>query len=384
MKRFLLSLAASIAMSCPVWAADCPAPAEDLPALVRMPLLENCDIAAAYQAARISLARGQEASALLWLEYLSASGWQLGMESGSPLADTLNRSPRPMGESKVRYMLGARDFFAEGIAADAGSGRLFIGSLTKNAVMVVGDDVGQKIWPLPEAGPLSAVYGMKFDADSGELWLLRNRADMAAESAPLPQAELMVLDGRTGAVKRTASPPTGSLAELNDLCSTPDGAYVTDSRNHAVYHVDRETLTFTTLPLPDIRYPNGIACHGDTAYIADWRGITRLRLGSGEASRLQPPGGETLGGIDGLVLHGNTLVGIQNGFRFARVIRISLDGKTLETLDIGHPAYAIPTTGVVVDGAFVYIANSQMDRIAESADARASLRPLTLLTLPLK
>ncbi len=339
-------------------------------------------MAAAYHAARLSLARGQDGNAFLWLDYLTSNGWPLGLESDSPLAATLNRMPKPMMASHVMYMLGARDFFAEGITADESTGRLFIGSLTRNEIMVVGDEVGQLIWPLPDAADLRAVYGIKYDKAAGELWVLRNRAGMTADSKPDPQADLLVLDGETGEVKRTASPALAELAELaelNDLCLTQGAAYVTDSRNHALYRVDRDTLDFKTIALPDIRYPNGIACAGGSVYVADWRGITRLDMASGKAERLKAPEGETLGGIDGLVIVGDSFIAVQNGFKFPRIIKAKLDGSAVETLDIGHPAYAIPTTGTWLGGSFVYIANSQMDRIG--TDDTRSLKPLTVLTL---
>ena len=382
MKHLFVSALLGTVFSLGAQASSCPAPADDLPALVREPLLEKCDMAAAYHAARLSLARGQDGKAFLWLDYLTSNGWPLGLESDSPLAASLNDAPKAMMSSHVMYMLGARDFFAEGITADESTGRIFVGSLARNEIMVVGDEVGQITWPLPDAGDLRAIYGIKYDEAAHELWVLRNRADVTPESKPAPQAQLLVLDGITGAVKRTASPKLAALAELNDLCLTPTDAYVTDSRNHALYRVDRATLDFTTIALPDIRYPNGIACKGDSVYVADWRGITRLDTASGKSERLQAPAGETLGGIDGLVVMGDSFIAVQNGFKFPRVIKAKLDGSTVETLDISHPAYAVPTTGTMLDGAFVYIANSQMDRIG-AADTRG-LKPLTVLTLRTK
>ncbi len=83
---------------------------------------------------------------------------------------------------------------------------------------------------------------------------------------------------------------------------------------------------------------------------------------------LHAPPGDTLRGIDGIYVHRGALVWIQNGVEPARVVQAPLedDGMTLGELRIlerGHPDYAIPTTGVLVDDTLFYVATAQLDAI---------------------
>jgi hypothetical protein len=91
-------------------------------------------------------------------------------------------------------------------------------------------------------------------------------------------------------------------------------------------------------------------------------------------------------GIDGLVLHGSDLIAVQNGFRPHRVVRLRLDIAreritAVEILERNHPEFDEPTLGVVVDGAFYYVANSQTGR-ATPGGRPATTGPLARYLAP--
>jgi hypothetical protein len=85
-------------------------------------------------------------------------------------------------------------------------------------------------------------------------------------------------------------------------------------------------------------------------------------LGSRRVRVLDAPRTAAILGIDGLYRAGETLLAVQNGVAPARLLRLSIDGDriaSVEVLDSGHPAFADPTLGVVAGDRFYYIANSQ-------------------------
>jgi hypothetical protein len=130
---------------------------------------------------------------------------------------------------------------------------------------------------------------------------------------------------------------------------------------------------------------------GRFLFVADYlQGIARVDLKHGEVAFLPPPEELLTSGIDGLLLAGDSLVGIQNGLRPHRVVRLELDpahsritgGSVLER---AHRRFDEPTLGVVVGDALYYVANSQYGHFDEngSPDLERLREPVVLrLTLP--
>jgi hypothetical protein len=114
--------------------------------------------------------------------------------------------------------------------------------------------------------------------------------------------------------------------------------------------------------------------------VATWRGIVVVDVATRRTEPLRlPPGTTNLSGIDGLYLPDGALVGIQNAVGRPRVVRVPLDadgreGARVDVLDSGSALVDNPTTGVVVEGALVFMAR----RNRESAFAAGAARPPAL------
>ena len=137
---------------------------------------------------------------------------------------------------------------------------------------------------------------------------------------------------------------------------------------------------------------NGVAMGpGPAPYVADdSMGPLLVEPTSGRWRRVAAPAGSTLRGIDGLYVHAGALVWIQNGVEPARVVRARLagDGMTLgdlQVLDVGHPDYAAPTTGVVVGDTLFYVATAQLGAIRPGGRVAPadSMRENVILRLPI-
>ena len=81
--------------------------------------------------------------------------------------------------------------------------------------------------------------------------------------------------------------------------------------------------------------------------------------------RLATPGNLYLGGIDGLALADKRVIGIQNLVGRSRVWSLAIDAGQRRVADAqvllrGHSDFLNPTTGVVVDGRFVFVADPKL------------------------
>jgi sugar lactone lactonase YvrE len=194
------------------------------------------------------------------------------------------------------------------------------------------------------------------------------------------RAALFAFDLETGALRARIAAPPGPSHLLNDVAIGPDGsAYVTDSESGSVDIARRgETSLAAWSPAGTLRYPNGVACDGESLFVAHVTGIAVVRLADGQRSDLAAPAGTTLGGFDGLYIAGDALFGVQNGFGSTRVVRADLDARhqaalRVTVLESAHPALADATTAALV------LAEHKLLVIAGGDH-----RPSTVLSVPIE
>jgi hypothetical protein len=107
-------------------------------------------------------------------------------------------------------------------------------------------------------------------------------------------------------------------------------------------------------------------------------------------TRVADAPGSTSLGCDGIAWDRGAIVAVQNGVVPARVMRFTLDAAgaaftRAEVLDQRPDVADEPTIGTVVNGAFVYVANSQWDKHGDDGaelPGRTLTRPV-LIAVPL-
>jgi hypothetical protein len=196
-----------------------------------------------------------------------------------------------------------------------------------------------------------------------------------------------------GQLRRRLEPPVAG-GRVSDVALGPDGTvYAADPRTGRIDHLppgaDRLGVLVDEGPIVSAQ---GMAAtpDGRFLFVADHvRGVTRIDLETREVRLLPTPENLLTSGIDGLVLAGDSLVGIVNGLRPHRVVRLRLDpsrSRVVEgtVLERAHPLFDEPTLGVVVDGALHYVANSQYRHFDEDGTPDLKqLREPTVLRLDL-
>lgn len=195
--------------------------------------------------------------------------------------------------------------------------------------------------------------------------------------------------------KRLETPRTGARRLLGDMCLARDGTvYVSDSFQGTIYRARPQDDSLQVVVADGvIRGPQtpALAADGKRLYVADaGTGISIVELATGQVTPMRCKPGVCLEGIDGMVLSGGSLYAVQNGTRPQRVARLVLDAKgdSIESWALceqGGLSLGEPTHGVIVDGGFVFIANSGWERLGRDEKLKDSLgaRPAQLRRVPL-
>ncbi len=292
--------------------------------------------------------------------------------------DQARRSPLVRGT--VAFTLHDRELIPESVAYDPKDRAYYVGSMYKRKIVKVAADGRQSDFVSTAADGLWGVLGMKVDAERRELWA--NACNLNDRRPPMiPDDE--TTRGQGGVFRYNLD--TGKLIAkhtvgwqmaprcFNDLVITPDGSVFFSSGPDGVYRL-RPGETRVELFVEYPSFINGIAASDDGArlFLGDYRGVQVMDVATRMTRPLSVPAGESLAGIDGLYVRGQTLVAIQNGRRnqperlLQAELSPSLDSVTCFTvLERDRPDYDIPTTGVLVGNEIFYVASSQLLRFNE-------------------
>jgi sugar lactone lactonase YvrE len=369
------------------------------------------DDVAVYLSAATWVRAGKPEASFEWLQRL----WQMGScltpsaKSFSAIAndprfkdaDAVIRAQAAKEHgAAVAFTVPEKDLVPESIAYDPVEKVFYVSSLWKRKIVrarpagpgapaAISDFVGEA------ADGLDAVLGMKVDGVRRRLWAVSAAEPDMKGFTPesYGHTALYEYDLVSKKLVRKIALPGPSPRLFNDLAL--DGAgnvYVTDTESAEVHVLKAgEGELKTLVPKGTLVAPNGIALSADGKhlYVADVaQGLFRVDPATGEAQPLDQTAGLFPAGLDGIVLHEGSIIGIMNAVSTGRVARwrLAADGRALEggeVLECGHPSFHQPTRGVAVDGAFYFIANSQSDRIENGALAAEKLEDVVILRLPL-
>ncbi|MDX2232953.1 MAG: hypothetical protein NW200_00515 [Hyphomonadaceae bacterium] len=292
----------------------------------------------------------------------------LWLSSAAAMAD-------PVAIARTR----AEPVLLESVAYDA-EGRLLVSSVHARGVFTVMPDGQLRRWS--QRGARHVVFGIAADPPRNALW-----GAVATPGAP----GLVRFDLRTG--RRTALFAAPQSAQwFGDLAVGPDGAvYVSDAKAGRVYRLPAGGVTLEQIASVDGGSIQGLAVSpdGERLVFANYGdGLWGLTISTGALARLPQPAGSELRGVDGVTRAGNDLVIVQNGVAPPRVLRLKLDAGWsavvgLEVMVRGG-AMEEPTSGVVREGAFVFVSRSQWTEFGEDLAPRVGAHaPAVISTLPL-
>ncbi|UWZ83063.1 hypothetical protein [Occallatibacter riparius] len=228
----------------------------------------------------------------------------------------------------------------------------------------------------PDRWPMLAI---KLDAPRNRVWATEVALDgfTSAPKEAWGRSAVLCYDLKSGKLlRRIEGPPKTALG---DMVLTPDGEPIlSDGQGGKLYRLIGDNLRpiesneFIS-PQTPARTPGG-----DAILVPDYlRGIGLLNLSTQQVSWLD--GSKiALNGVDGLYLHGRSLILTQNGTSPQRVLRLELDASltriTNSKVIDQSPAQTDPTHGVVVGNDFYYIANSGWGQLDDHGDVKPGSR----------
>jgi len=348
-------------------------------------------------AARYNLAcalslTGDTVGALGALERLADWGVAFDLAADSDL-DRLRSAPgfaavrqrmkdleEPIGDSPVAFTVPEKDMLAEGVAHDPVTGAFFVTGVHRRNVVRVGAALRADEFVAEGQDGLCSAQATVVDARRRALWVTSGCSPLMAGYRPSDEGRSFLLeyDLDRGTLRRRLDPPRGD-GRVSDLALGPDEAvYVSDDRAGRIYRLAPGAERLEVLVDDGVLVsPQGLAVEpgGEALFVADYaQGIVRVDTTSGSLALLDAPDA-LLTGIDGLVLAGDSLVGIQNGIRPHRIVRIRLGRERrrveeVRVLERANPAWDEPTLGVLVGSDLYYVANSQYRSFGDDGTPR--------------
>jgi outer membrane protein assembly factor BamB len=306
------------------------------------------------------------------------------LRSEFPQVDSLARlAERPVSLGSVWATIAERDLVAEGTAWDPATQSVLVGSLNKHKIVAIARDGSVTDRVAAGVNGLRSVVGIHVDSARGTLWAASNpRYDTPADSTT---SALFAFDARTGVFRSRLGVPGPGRHFLNDVTTSPDGTvYVTDSEGHVWFAPPGASELRELTALGRVLAPNGITISADgrVLFVADVDHIQALEIRTGSTWRLATPDSVSVAWIDGLAFAGGALIA-HHPLSFWRIARYRLDPswrrvEARQLLEANTPDGRTSTTGEVVGEDYVYIGNSQIDRMnAKTIDA-TTMEPIRI------
>ena len=298
-----------------------------------------------------------------------------------------------IGEGEIAFPLPEVTGLIEGIAWREKTGDFFFGDVHNRVVWLRTPDKKVRKFSAEEA--TFGIFGLAVDEAGGALWAatsavpaMRGYTDELNGAAGLAEFDL-----ESGALRRVVRvPPLNDQQThvLGDLTLAPDGTiYLPDSGASVLWRLAPGGKALEmAVESPEFMSLQGVvaAPEGGTLLLSDYaNGVLRVDLSSRAVRRLESPPDTTLIGLDGLVRAPNgDLLGIQNGLRPKRVVRIVLDGTgeavtSVTVLESAHLNMPDPTLGCIgPDGNLFFVGSAGWSRFEGAEVTATAPRPVPI------
>jgi len=327
---------------------------------------------------------GNDAEAIRWMQKYADMGLEFdvaqdddlkplaGQAAYADVEQTMKRRSQPVQSAEAVCALPLADLMPEDLTFDKTSGAFVVSSIQHHSLYRVTfpkDGSGEctlKELPLDDQSKRWPVLAVSADPARNLLWMTSSAMPgfIGFPHEDEGKAALIAVDSATGKTVRRFDLAGGGPAVLGDMSVGADGTvYVTDSIGGGVYRMRGDVKTAPLEKIAgDFFSPQTpvLAADGKRLFVADYPiGVAIVDLEhaapSGQFNYLPHPESVATTGLDGMLLSGNTLIGIQNGTEPVRIMRFFLDaaqtrivaGEVVEqsTDRLGEPTHVIQLNG---------------------------------------
>jgi hypothetical protein len=297
-----------------------------------------------------------------------------------------NKAPVSLASSVFTFADG--DLIAEDIDYDGTTQRFFVSTVRRQKLLSLRLGGHESVFATaPDHWPMLA---LKIDGRRRRLWATEVALDGFAGVPKPDQGRSAVLeyDIDSGKLLGRFEPPQKSA--LGDMTLDVNGdPVVSDNTGGGLFRL--RNGSFERIDHGDFISPQTSAIDGDTIVVPDYlRGIGRLDPANGSVRWFDMQNRFALNGIDGLYVHGDNIIAVQNGAMPERVVEWTLNRSHERVLaekiiERATPSLGDPTHGVIVGDDFYYLANSGWDKLADDGTPAkgATLAPAHIMRLHL-
>jgi sugar lactone lactonase YvrE len=349
--------------------------------------------------------------ALHWLARYAATGLTYdvaGDEDLKPLiselgfqkiAQGMKDNIRPIHKAEAVCLLPLAGIMPEDIAFEQPSGTFVVSSIQNHTLYRVSlpksgeKECGISEIPLEDSAKRWPILAVSADSKRDVLWATPSAMPGFAgfPNEDGGKASLLAVNGTSGKIVQRFDLSSNGPAVLGDMSVTADGTvYVSDSIGGGIYGVQGD---LTTAKLEKIAggffspQTPALARDGKRLFVADYPlGIAIVDLAHKQTDKLTylpHPESIAVTGLDGLLLDGNALIGIQNGTEPVRIIRYHLDAAqtkivSAEVIEQSTERMGEPTHAVAANGMIYVSANVGWNKV----DDHGKLKPGEQFTPP--
>lgn len=268
---------------------------------------------------------------------------------------TINYQSTP---STVAFEVNEKDLFPEGITYDSQTKQFFLSSINKEKILAIDQAGNQSDFIQSRQDGMLRSLGLKVDAQRRRLWVVSN-SDWG--DSMISAVHIYHID--TCKLIKSFYTAKGKVPTFNDLALTESGdAFISDFGGNSIYQVPSDLSSVELFLKSDslLEGANGMVLSSDNAmlYVAsNTKGIVIVDLRNKSIYQIVCNLPIETKGIDGLMLYGNSLVGVFNGdgdmkkHHISRYL-LSTDGSEIVSssiIDQNNPLFNEPTSGVIVN-----------------------------------
>ncbi|MCU0753640.1 MAG: hypothetical protein MUE46_00755 [Xanthomonadales bacterium] len=300
-----------------------------------------------------------------------------GTEVYDYIEKNLQANVPAFGEGKVAFTVQDGPELLESLSYSKLMDRFLMGSLKTGQILAVERNGKSRVLIEPDdQNKLQSVTALAVSTDGKTLYATTAATSTFPGATPTDavHAALLSFELPSGKlIKRHALPFDGQPQLPASLAIAPDGTvYIADAVRPQIHRL-KDGKVERMVAAPALTSLRGLAVSGDgkRLFVADYElGLIGMLIGSEELYQLTA-GQHNLGGIEGLLWHGEHLYAVQNAFPPSRLVRIvtaqgGAELKGIQPLEANQPQLSMPTVGVAVGDDYYYIANSQRDSYGPS------------------